>query len=173
MRMKMLQNVSVVLVAACLGATVSRAQGAPPSMPAPSSDTAYVHMMSMHHDDGIKMAAVATEKASDVSVKRFAQKVRDGQQKERKELQALSQTVKGEPGHHSMKPMSLDHLEESAGREFDRMFLTMMRDHHGDAVKMSREAKLSAAAVKGFAQRTAANQEKEIKEIDALLKRIR
>ena len=146
--MKILPCVSIVVLMGCGGVTPAvSAQNSQASMTAPM--------------------------AANAQVKTFAAKIRAQQQKERKELEALRVNASATAGQaHSMKPMPIDHLEKSAGREFDRMFLSMMRDHHRDAVSMSREANLTAAPVKGFAQRTAANQSKEIKEIDALLKRL-
>jgi uncharacterized protein (DUF305 family) len=167
-----LSAIAILSLISTVGLGATGFQGDKAAMPMPQTDGEYVHMMSMHHDEGIKMAELAVQKASDTAVKQFAARVRDGQQKERKELEALSKAAKVGTPQHSMKPMPMNHLETTTGREFDRMFLTMMRDHHSDAVKMSRQAKLTAAPVKNFAQRTAANQEKEIKEIAAMLKRI-
>ena len=163
-----------LLVVVGLGMSAAvRAQTPQATMHAPTNDAEYIEMMDMHHDQGIQMAEIATRKAADAAVKQLATRIVDTQRKERKELAALRAKASGKPGPaHAMKPMPMEHLDKSTGRDFDRMFLSMMRDHHRDAVNMSRTAKLSAAAVKAFARRTVANQGKEIKEIEGLLKRI-
>ena len=172
--MKITAHISIVLLVVGLGIGAAvRAQAPQATMHVPANDAEYVEMMAMHHDQGIQMAEIATRKAADAGVKQLATRIVDAQRKERKELDALRAKATGKPGPaHSMKPMPMDHLDKSSGREFDRMFLSMMRDHHRDAVKMSREAKLTAASVKDFARRTVASQGKEIKEMDAMLKRI-
>jgi len=172
--MRTIAHIPIVLLVAglCTG-TVARSQTPQPSMHAPANDAEYVEMMAMHHDQGIQMAEIATRKANDSSVKQLATRIVDAQRKERKELDALRTKADSKPAQtHQMKPVPMDHLDKSSGREFDRMFLSMMREHHRDAVKMSREAKLTAAPVKAFALRTVTNQGKEIKEMDGMLKRI-
>lgn len=164
----------VVLVAGLSVCTPVRAQAPQTNMHAPASDADYIQMMAMHHDEGIKMAEIATRKATDAGVKRLAARIVAVQRKERKELDTLRAKASGAPAQaQPMKPMAMDHLDTTTGREFDRMFLSMMSEHHQDAVKMSREAKLSAAAVKAFAQRTITKQGKEIQEMAALLKRLK
>ena len=140
------------------------------------TDGPFVHMMSMHHQDGIKMAQLASTKASNAQVKQFASKVLEGQQKELKELETLMTKVKddGSAKQHEgmMKKMPMDHLEQTSGAAFDRMFLEMMRDHHQEAIKMARDAKLSVPDVQQFARRTSQNQQKEVKEIEQLRKQV-
>ena len=173
--MKVLRLLLVLLTIAGV-ALNARAQSAKPASTAHVlTDGAYVHMMAMHHEEGIKMAQLASTKASNAEVKSLAARILAGQQKELKELQNLQTKVKADnPQEHAgmMKKMPMEHLEQMSGAAFDRMFLDMMSDHHRDAVKMSKEAKLDVAAVQDFARRTSQQQEKEVKEMQALRKQL-
>lgn len=140
-------------------------------------DSAFVEMMAMHHEHGITMAQLASTRANSAQVKQLASKILEGQRKEVKELEALKSKIKAAEGsakeHEGMmKKMPMEHLEQSSGAAFDRMFLDMMKDHHQEAIKMARDAKLSVPDVQQFARRTSQNQQKEVKEIDQLRKQV-
>lgn len=180
--MKRAVAISAILVAASLG--VRAQHGHDTAKPAAAKgaqahamgDGEFVAMMSMHHQDGIKMTQLASTKASNDQVKQLASKILEGQQKELAELEALKGKVKetGSMQDHAgmMKKMPMDHLEQASGAAFDRMFLEMMRDHHQEAIKMARESKLKMAEVQQFARRTSQNQQKEVKEIEQLRKQV-
>jgi len=76
----------------------------------------------------------------------------------------------------SMKEMqkkmdaNVEQLRAASGAEADRMFLSMMTRHHQQAITMTNAAmpKLSAPAVRQFAEKTVDTQKKEIAELKAV-----
>ena len=172
--MKLIAFVGSMLLASAVGAA-AQDQGAKPAgvVPQGLADGPYVHFMAMHHEEGIRMAQLATKKGANAEVRALAGRIVGTQQKELAELKHFQSTVAEDmaPADKTvMKRMPMDHLEQSAGAAFDRMFLDMMIEHHQDAVRMSRTAKLSTAPVQEFARRITLQQEKEIKEMQTLRK---
>lgn len=164
----------IVLSASVNGQTSGAGRQTAAATPA-LSDTGYVAMMVVHHGDGIKMAELAAKKAPNQQVRQLATRILTAQQTELKELHGLHATLPAEAGvdHSSMmKKMPMEHLEQSSGVAFDRMFLEMMTEHHQEAIKMSRGANLKVAAVQAFSRKTIAQQEKDVKEMQALRKKL-
>lgn len=156
------------------------------------TDGPYIEQMTMHHEEGVKMAQLAADKASNAKVKEVAATLVTDQQRELKELEHLKMTVKDsgmgmghgmEKEHGAMKgmgkdkdtmakDMSMDELQKMSGAMFDQMFLDMMTKHHQEAIRMSRDAKLKYADVRDFARRTAQEQEKQVKAMQDLRKQV-
>src|SRR5688572_15531625 len=113
-----------------------------------NNDADFVHMMLMHHEQGIDMAKLAASKAQRAEVRQVAEKILKGQQQESAELQSLKpggQTTHGASKSHDMGAMPgmrkhqehIEHLKKATGGEVDRMFLTGMTDHHQMAIDMA------------------------------------
>lgn len=172
--MKLIAFVGSVLLAGAVGVAApvpDQARMAAGQVPQGLADGPYVHLMAMHHEEGIRMAQLAVKKAANPTLSDLAARIVAGQQKELGELKHFQTTVAEDmaPANQSqMKKMPMNHLEQAAGAAFDRMFLDMMIEHHQDAIRMSRTAKLNLALVQEFARRTTARQEREIKEMQAL-----
>lgn len=149
------------------------------------TDAPYIDEMTMHHEEGVKMAQLAVDKASHPKVKELASTLVSDQQRELKELEHLKMTTK-EHGmgmgmeHGGMKKdkdpmakeMPMGDLDHASGAAFDRMFLDMMIKHHQDAIGMSRDATLKYADVRDFARRTSQEQQKQVKAMQELRKQV-
>jgi uncharacterized protein (DUF305 family) len=152
-------------------------------------DLHYIDMTIMHHEQGIEMARLAQQKGTDARVKTFAKKTGDDQQRDLMALRGHRQRrysdrppmdhaqmmahMQNMPGHQNMQ---MDHeadfrkLQAAEGREFDRLFLNMMKHHHSMAVGMSKEAATKAehAEIKDFARKAVAKQQAEIAEMNRI-----
>lgn len=146
-------------------------------------DAHYVAMMIVHHDMGVEMAQIATDKAQRAEVRQLATKIVTVQQAEKKELEGFKSSLKPDAAAtthdsaamHDMPGMKkgqqdIERLKKASGAEVDRLFLASMTEHHQGAVRMSRQAKpaLKDANVRQFADKTITNQTKEIAEIKRL-----
>lgn len=165
-----------------------------PTMPrGVQNDAQYIDLMMMHHGMGIEMARIAADKAQRADVKALAAKIITVQEGEQKELDGYKTGLKPDahgaagagghdmasmPGMGDMKSMpemkkgrmDMGRLQKASGAEVDRLFLSSMTQHHQQAVKMSRQAmaKLKDTKVRAFAEKTIADQTREIGEIKKL-----
>lgn len=159
-----------------------------------SGDSDYVEMLLMHHKHGIEMSQAVIDRGQSEEVKQLARNILEGQQRDSKELEQLRDKLEssasapkgtsGRSGHgagmgrdsSSMKEMqkkmdaNVEQLRAASGAEADRMFLSMMTRHHQQAITMTNAAmpKLSAPAVRQFAEKTVDTQKKEIAELKAV-----
>ncbi|MDT3446919.1 MULTISPECIES: DUF305 domain-containing protein [unclassified Pseudofrankia] len=124
-----------------------------------SADVAFTQSMIMHHGQAVEMADLAPTRASSAEVKTLARQIRDAQAPEITMMTGWL-TAWGQPtissgsgmdmgaGHdmtvmpsHSMAGMmseqDMSKLRAASGRDFDRMFLTMMIEHHRGAIEMA------------------------------------
>jgi uncharacterized protein (DUF305 family) len=152
-------------------------------------DLHYIDMTIMHHEQGVEMARLAQQKGESASVKAFAKKTADDQQRDIGVLRGHRQHwysnhaqmdhsqmmahMQSMPGHQNMKmdpQADIRKLQAAEGREFDRLFLDTMTHHHKMAVDMSKEAATKAehAEIKEFARKTAAKQQGEITEMNRI-----
>jgi uncharacterized protein (DUF305 family) len=128
-------------------------------------DAHFLDMMSMHHKDGIKMAAMAADKAQTKEVKAVADKIIKDQEKELQQMQAwrdrkFSSVAKSD---ETLPKMDMSKLEDAKGKAFDQEFTKMMAQHHEDGIKMAKEftTKLEDQDIKKFAEKMSSNQMKE------------
>lgn len=159
-----------------------------------SGDSDYVEMLLMHHKHGIEMSQAVIDRGQSEEVEQLARNILEGQQRDSKELEQLRENLEsrasapkgtsGRSGHEagmghdssSMKEMqkkmdaNVEQLRAASGAEADRMFLSMMTRHHQQAITMTNAAmpKLSAPAVRQFAEKTVDMQKKEIAELKAV-----
>lgn len=123
------------------------------------SDAAFVQMMIPHHAQAIVMSELAKKRASDRRVKVMADRIRAAQGPEILAMAAWleernldvpsaaedpSEWDHSEHGHNAMHGMltheQLDRLKAARGREFDRVFLRGMIQHHRGAIAMADDA---------------------------------
>ena len=162
------------------------ATATPATGPHNATDVAFATGMIPHHRQAVEMAQMAVEKATNTEVKKLAAGIQAAQDPEIVQLSGWL-TGWGEPvPDASMSGMDMDdmdmsgmmseqemtRLEESTGTEFDRMWLTMMVEHHEGAVAMSKIELRDGqnADAEALAQDIIAGQGKEIATMTRLLR---
>jgi uncharacterized protein (DUF305 family) len=106
--------------------------------------------MAAHHEQGIRLALLATERAEDVRLSRLARLMAAQQ---RGDTAIFAQWWRGwyggalpapAPEEHAMPGMlaaaDLQRAEAASGAAFDRLFVERMSAHHAGAVAMADEA---------------------------------
>jgi uncharacterized protein (DUF305 family) len=164
---------SLLLSTAVLAASAPGQAPKPGVIPQGLADGPYVHLMAMHHEEGMKIAGLAAKKASNASITALAARVLSNQQTELAQLRQFMTSVAEDmaPSNKDMmKKMPAEKLETASGAAFDRLFLDMMIEHHQDALSMTRGAKLVMPGVQGFASKATQRLESELKEMQALRK---
>lgn len=149
------------------------------------SDVAFAQGMIPHHAQAVDMADLAEDRAADPEVRDLAERIRAAQQPEIDLMEGwlddwghpmdfgynmdMEGMDMGDMGMASEEDM--DRLESASGAEFDRLFLTSMREHHLGAVAMAEEELRSGESpeAKELAQEIIDTQRAEIEEIDTLL----
>lgn len=165
-----------------------------------AQDVAFAQGMIPHHRQALEMAGLAARRGSSAEVKSLAARIEKAQDPEIRTmsgwLRAWGEQVPQDgatdmPGmDHGGSPMpGMDHgaahsgmpgmmgeqdladLEKASGKDFDRMFLTMMVEHHQGALDMARAEQAKGAY--GPAKKTAGDivtgQSAEIAEMKRLL----
>ena len=144
----MKQHAQPFLLTFLLTAAV-QAQQAPPAQAGPGftvADVQFMQNMIGHHAQAIIMAALASTHGASSNVLKLAQKIDISQRDEiglmKRWLEERKQSAPDEAhAHHMMMPGMLTpeqmaRLEAARGREFDRLFLTFMIQHHEGALQM-------------------------------------
>ena len=184
----------VVVLAAAVAFGGGYLVGRPDRPSANSVDVGFVQDMIDHHDNGVLMAeAVVQAPDVDPTVRAFAREVVRWQRWEVGIMDAWLRDwghERGDPDRTAMSWMgmpvpvdrmpglqdeaALDRLRSATGRDADRLFLTMMREHHQAGVHMSEHAARHAgeAKVRELAELMATNQAGEIREYDLALDRL-
>jgi uncharacterized protein (DUF305 family) len=166
-----------------------------PDRPSESSvDVGFLRDMIDHHDQAVYMAQITVSKPGiDNTVRAFAQEVMIGQRWEIGRMDAWLDDwglLRGDPDRTAMRWMGMstsvagmpgmqpdervDELLGASGQDANRLFLTMMKDHHQGGVHMAKDAARHADTkkVRELAEMMAANQETEIREYDQVLARL-
>jgi uncharacterized protein (DUF305 family) len=158
------------------------------------ADVTFVQSMIPHHEQAVRMAEMADDAASSPEVRDLAERIKDAQRPEIETMEGWLEDW-GEDsdgghggmdhgdGHDDMDGMDdmpgmmsdgeLGDLDETDGKAFDRMFLTMMIDHHEGAIEMA-ETQLTDgrdADVTALARDIRTAQTEEIAEMKQLLAR--
>jgi len=172
--------VSLMVLAAC-GGQDTGAQKAPAFNQA---DVDFAAAMSPHHSQAITMAELAATQTRSPKVKALAARIREDQAREVDRIAAwlqdwgsngatmpphgLSEEAHG-PG--MMTAEEMDQLERASGREFDRMFLSLMIRHHEGAIQLANEevARGMSVAARRAAEDIKTTQSAEITEMKELL----
>ena len=141
---------------------------------ATAADKTFVADMTPHHALGVRMAAMALEKADDVRVREFGFTMGRYQQAEFDQISAMATSWKATASGHAhgmLTPAEEDALTALNGRAFDKAWLEQMIIHHEGAVGMatSEVATGSDAKAKAIAANVATVQTKEIAKMKAVL----
>jgi uncharacterized protein (DUF305 family) len=153
------------------------------------ADVAFATDMIPHHRQAIEMAAMAADRSQDPEVKNLAATIQAAQQPEIDTMSAwlrawgqpipdgTAGTEGGHGGMHDMPGMmtaeQMNQLHNETGVGFDRIFLTMMIEHHEGAIRMAEteQANGSNPEAVGLAKKIAQDQQAEIKTMQELLGR--
>lgn len=147
------------------------------------ADVAFVQGMIPHHEQAVEMSDMMTGRTVSNSTAALAEQIRAAQTTEVALMQSFlvewgveMDPHAGHSGDHSMgegmmSDEQLDELESAGGVDFERMWLTMMLEHHQGAVAMANTV-LSGGSdprVRTLAEGIVAAQQAEIAQIEALL----
>lgn len=191
---------TVVALSACGGDhSTDGGHGRPAASAAPAASTSagvdpadvtFAQMMIPHHQQAVRMSELAGSRAADPEVIRLAGRIRAAQAPEIATMTGWL-TAWGRPvpagspagGHlpgmdHGMPGMMSDtdlaRLEGATGRDFDRLFLTLMIAHHEGAITMARQELADGrhAGARAMAQQIVATQQGEIDTMRKILARL-
>ncbi|MFG2062373.1 DUF305 domain-containing protein [Micromonospora sp. NPDC048871] len=119
-----------------------------PRDPHNNADVRFMTMMIPHHEQALVMARLVAERAENEKLERMAERMLAAQEPEIKYMETwlaergLNRNSGGDH-RHTMSGMqtaeALNRLTAARGAEFDRMFVTMMTEHHEGAIKMAEE----------------------------------
>ncbi|SDH52514.1 Uncharacterized conserved protein, DUF305 family [Lentzea fradiae] len=112
-------------------------------------DVMFLQMMLPHHQQGVELASLATDRAEDGRVRMLAAAIASTQRTEaetmRNWLTAWGQPLTAPPdahtGHGGVRrsdPEEVGRLAALTGREFDRRLLNVLIAHQDDAVQLAR-----------------------------------
>lgn len=178
---------------ASAGATAP-AEGATATAAHNAQDVAFAQGMIPHHRQALDMARLAAGRAASTEVEELAGRIEKAQEPEiatmtgwlrswgeRVPGPADSASGTGHSGHsgHSDQPgmpgmmdgAEMEKLEEATGEDFDRMFLTLMIEHHEGAVEMAATQREKGAyqPARALADDIVTAQKAEIAEMERLL----
>ena len=162
--------------------TASNATGGSGGVRADPGDVTFAQQMIPHHEQAVQMADLALGASSaSPQVRDLATRIKAAQDPEIQTMTSWLDTWgapgAGEVDHggHAMAGMmsedDLGALGRAWGAEFDRMWLTMMVEHHEGAVTMSRTVLESTrrAEVRTLAEAIVSAQQREIETMKGLL----
>lgn len=152
------------------------------------ADVTFAQSMIPHHEQAVEMAKMGKMQASSPEVKNLANKIESAQGPEIATLKGWLKDWASEESDDSMGGM--DHgsgmdrempgmmsdedmaaLEQATGAAFDKVFLTMMIEHHSGAIEMAQteQADGKNADAKALAKKIETDQTAEISEMQKLL----
>jgi uncharacterized protein (DUF305 family) len=164
----------------------------PPASPA---DVQFMQGMIMHHAQAVEMTALIESHTENRDVTSLGARISRSQADEIKFMkrwlvargQPISQTMADMPhtnmSHHAMalmpgmlSPEQMEALRKAKGKEFDRLFLTGMIQHHGGALTMVKDLFDNAGAGQdaelfNFATDVDSGQRAEIRIMQTMLKK--
>jgi len=112
-----------------------------------AADVMFAQTMLPHHEQALTMAKMADSRAASPQVKQLATAIEAAQQPEIDKmngwLTAWGSSSMGMSMDHGMTGMmsgsDMSKLANMAGSEFDRMWLSMMTEHHNGAITMAND----------------------------------
>lgn len=146
-----------------------------------SGDVMFAQMMIPHHEQAVEMADMALESSSSPEVTGLARKIKAAQGPEIATMKEWlrewgAPTAAADSGHMGhgggmMSDADMGRLESAQGAGFDRMWLTMMIEHHEGAVVMAKDVLRTTTNpdVRTMAQAIIDGQTEEIGTMKALL----
>jgi uncharacterized protein (DUF305 family) len=134
-------------------AAIARARADSAQYPYTNADIQFMSRMIGHHAQAIEMSRLADTRGARASVRTLAERIINAQKDEITIMQqwlrdrrlpvpeAHSPVMATHHGDHQMMPgmiteAQMKQLEEAKGAEFDRLFLTLMIQHHRGAISM-------------------------------------
>lgn len=186
--------VAVVIAISLVAFGFGYLAGQPRSPGVNSVDVGFLQDMIDHHDQAVQMAELVVQKPDiDPVVRSFAQEVVRFQRWETGEMDAWLQDwglTRGDPERRVMGWMGpslaraqmpgiqsdaqIEALRAATGRNADRLFLTMMADHHRGGIHMADYAAAHAShgKVRDLASLMVKNQTSEVKEYQLTAQRL-
>lgn len=175
-------------------AAMARARADSTRLPYTTADIHFMSGMISHHAQAIKMAKWAPTHGASPAVVRLSERIATAQADEIEFMQSWLRdrrqpVPEPDPAGMKMKMGEMEHvmlmpgmltpeqmakLDAARGKEFDRLFLTFMIQHHEGAIKMVRELFASTGAgqdesVFAFANDVEIDQETEIARMKQML----
>ncbi len=145
------------------------------------TDSHFIEMMRMHHEEGVAMAKLGKEKGQHAEVKKVSQNIIDAQAKEIAQMFAWKKKWfakkdmkmnmdKMDMSKMGMGPLDMSTLKMKSGKYFDKTYLEMMAKHHEGAVKMAQTAtpKMQQPELKSFAEKITKDQTAEIAQLEKI-----
>jgi uncharacterized protein (DUF305 family) len=188
------QIVVAVLAVCFLAGSIGYVIGTRNTFPTSAVDVGFLMDMSDHHDQAVAMSLCTANRATENVTREFAKETLVFQSHDLGVMQVwledqgkrrpteddrptmawmgMSSTRKTMPGMAS--DAEVDALCAATGRDIDRLFLTLMRNHHRGGVHMAEYAADHAASprLRDFASVMAKNQAVEANEYTETLKRL-
>jgi uncharacterized protein (DUF305 family) len=134
-------------------------------------ESKFLDQLTDHHKEAIEMAMMATSKGFSADVRIMAQKMADDQTREIAQMQNWRESYYASvPIAPPMPKMDMTPLQNATGKEFDRIFLTMMIQHHSDGIQMINSvlSGLVHHEIIHFAQKVAKAQTDEIAKMEEM-----
>lgn len=163
------------------GSSATSSSSSSPSSTAAMGDVGFAQMMIPHHEQAVEMADQALGKGTSAPVAQLARDIKAAQAPEIATMQGWLREW-GAPampsgGDHSghgggmMSDADMDELAAAQGAEFERLWLTMMIEHHEGAVDMAEDVleTTSNPEVERLAQAIVKAQNEEIAVMKGLL----
>ncbi|TDD40116.1 DUF305 domain-containing protein [Nonomuraea terrae] len=135
----------------------NEAATAVPTQTANAADITYVQDMIVHHRQALDMALLAPNRAESAKLKSLADRIQAAQGPEIQFMTTwLREQGQQAPEHHAAHegmpgmatPEQLEALKAAKGKDFDRMFLELMINHHLGAIKMSEQVLMSGTHIR-------------------------
>ncbi|MBF6298997.1 DUF305 domain-containing protein [Nocardia amamiensis] len=147
------------------------------------ADVTFLQMMYPHHAQAVQMADMVPSRSQNQQVLDLAAAIKAAQQPEMAQISALLQQfgkpaptanhgMPGMPGMPGMmSPESMASLQSMSGSEFDRMWLSMMIEHHRGAIEMAQTelANGKNPEARKLAETVISTQQSEIDQMQRML----
>ena len=160
---------SVCVLAVALGASIMSAAPASAKEPRSNAERAFLADMIGHHEMAVSMAEMAKEKATHQELKTLADDIIRTQTAEMKRMRSWLRSWYGRSvsEHAGMDHEDMAMLEEAAGAQFEVRFMSMMIEHHTQAVERARAVRRSRlhGQVRALSGAIIRAQQKEITEL--------
>jgi uncharacterized protein (DUF305 family) len=122
--------------------SASSAPGPSPSASASKTDAMFAAMMIPHHQMGLQITKLGTEKATNSGVKEIAERATESQQNEIPQLQSVASsgemaTMPPEDPMTKFNEQEMAELRSLSGTEFDLKWLDVLSSHHMAAIMMA------------------------------------
>ncbi|HJT92520.1 MAG TPA: DUF305 domain-containing protein [Mycobacterium sp.] len=139
-------------------------------------DITFIAMLLPHHEQAVRIASVAAERATRADVRRLAAHIAEEQSHQIRQMRAWLQRRDARPKPppepvQEMNRQDLRMLRDARGAEVDRMFLMMMRPHHAQGVSESEDELMHGRDpfALGLARTSKRDQSREIAAMNDML----